>query len=86
MTQHDFDQDEEQMYAPHDSIQPIVHSLGLSHSPTTLAVLGIALAKSLGYSPFIGGIAGAVLGGVILVIIDQTQSSARLPHRQYAAH
>ncbi len=47
---------------------------GLSNAPTTLAVLGIALSKSLGISPFIGGIAGAVLGGVIIVIADQTTS------------
>ena len=84
MTQHDFDQ-EETNDAPYDSIKPIVQHLGLSHSPTTLALLGIALAKSLGYSPFIGGIAGAVLGGIILVIAEQTHSAARPPLRKYAA-
>ena len=77
----DFDQEEES-YPQREALRPIVQGLGLTNSPTTLAVLGIALAKSLGYSPFIGGIAGAILGGVILVIADQTQSSPRPPFRK----
>lgn len=78
MPSYDFDQ-EEPIYSARETIKPIIQGLGLANSPTTLAVLGMSLAKSLGYSPFIGGIAGAVLGGVILVIADQTQSAHRPP-------
>ena len=71
-----FDQ-EEDLFTQREAVKPIIQGFGLSNSPTTLAVLGMSLAKSLGYSPFIGGVAGAMLGGVILVIADQTQSSSR---------
>ncbi len=47
----------------------------IASTPTTLAVLGISLAKSMGFSPLIGGVAGAALGGVILVLVDQTRLS-----------
>ncbi|NUF83076.1 hypothetical protein [Acinetobacter seifertii] len=53
--------------------QPL--QLSLASAPTTLAVLGISLAKSMGFSPFIGGVAGAALGGVILVLADETRSN-----------
>jgi uncharacterized protein involved in exopolysaccharide biosynthesis len=38
-------------------------------------MLGMNLAKSMGFSPMLGGVAGAALGGVILVLADQTRSS-----------
>ena len=77
MPYRDFDQMEDAMFPQREPIKPMMQSLGLSNAPTTLAVLGMSLAKSLGYSPFIGGIAGAMLGGVILVIADQTQAACR---------
>nr|WP_254592236.1 hypothetical protein [Acinetobacter bouvetii] len=70
---------EDAMFPQREPIKPMMQSLGLSNAPTTLAVLGMSLAKSLGYSPFIGGVAGAMLGGVILVIAEQTQASSRPP-------
>lgn len=79
MPYRDFDQMEDGMFPQREPIKPMVQGLGLSNAPTTLAVLGMSLAKSLGYSPFIGGVAGAMLGGVILVIADQTQASYRPP-------
>ena len=79
MPYRDFDQMEDGMFPQREPIKPKMQSLGLSNAPTTLAVLGMSLAKSLGYSPFIGGVAGAMLGGVILVIADQTQTSCRPP-------
>ena len=79
MPYRDFDQMEDAMFPQREPIKPVMQSLGLSNAPTTLAVLGMSLAKSLGYSPFIGGIAGAMLGGVILVIADQTQVACRPP-------
>ncbi|RZJ22396.1 MAG: hypothetical protein EON51_07840 [Acinetobacter sp.] len=82
MPYRDFDQVEDAMFPQREPLKPMVQNLGLSNSPTTLAVLGMSLAKSLGYSPFIGGIAGAMLGGVILVIAEQTQSSHRPPFRK----
>lgn len=82
MPYRDFDQIEDAMFPQREPLKPIVQSLGLSNSPTTLAVLGMSLAKSLGYSPFIGGVAGAMLGGVILVIAEQTHSSNRPPFRK----
>jgi len=75
----DFDQDEDLMFTRSEAVKPMIQNLGLSNSPTTLAVLGMSLAKSLGYSPFIGGVAGAMLGGVILVIADQTRVPVRPP-------
>ena len=79
MPYRDFDQMEDAMFPQREPIKPMMQSLGLSNAPTTLAVLGMSLAKSLGYSPFIGGIAGAMLGGVILVIADQTRAPVRPP-------
>ncbi|WP_426978938.1 hypothetical protein ACNFX6_01055 [Acinetobacter johnsonii] len=70
---------EDAMFPQREPIKPMMQSLGLSNAPTTLAVLGMSLAKSLGYSPLIGGIAGAMLGGVILVIADQTRAPVRPP-------
>jgi len=65
---------EEEIYNPRFSeAQPL--QLSLASAPTTLAVLGMSLAKSMGFSPLIGGVAGAALGGVILVLADQTRSS-----------
>jgi hypothetical protein len=65
---------EEEIYNPRfREAQPL--QLSLASAPTTLAVLGMSLAKSMGFSPLIGGIAGAALGGVILVLADQTRSS-----------
>ena len=65
---------EEEIYNPRfreaQSLQ-----LSLASAPTTLAVLGMSLAKSMGFSPLIGGVAGAALGGVILVLADQTRSN-----------
>ena len=79
MPYRDFDQMEDSTFSQHEPLKPVLQEWGLRNSPTTLAVLGMSLAKSLGYSPFIGGIAGAMLGGVILVIADQTQASCRPP-------
>ena len=79
MPYRDFDQMEDGMFPQREPIKPMVQGLGLSNAPTTVAVLGMSLAKSLGYSPFIGGVAGAMLGGVILVIADQTQAACRPP-------
>jgi hypothetical protein len=56
MPYRDFDQMEDAMFPQREPIKPMVQSLGLSNAPTTLAVLGMSLAKSLGYSPFIGGL------------------------------
>ncbi|OTG86884.1 hypothetical protein [Acinetobacter sp. ANC 3813] len=78
MPYRDFDQ-EEGLFTQPEAAKPIIQGFGLNNSPTTLAMLGMSLAKSLGYSPFIGGVAGAMLGGVILAIADQTQSSSRPP-------
>jgi hypothetical protein len=55
MPYRDFDQMEDGMFPQREPIKPMVQGLGLSNAPTTLAVLGMSLAKSLGYSPFIGG-------------------------------
>lgn len=79
MPYRNFDQEEEGMFPQRESTKPMIQGLGLSNSPTTLAILGMSLARSLGYSPFIGGIAGAMLGGVILVIAEQTPNNARPP-------
>ena len=80
MPYRDFDQEEEDMFPQREpSVKPLVQGLGLNNSPTTLAMLGMSLAKSLGYSPFIGGVAGAMLGGVILVIAEQTPNNSRPP-------
>ncbi len=79
MPYRDFDQIEDTMFPQREPLKPMMPSLGLSNSPTTLAFLGMSLAKSLGYSPFIGGVAGAMLGGVILVIAEQTQTPSRPP-------
>lgn len=79
MPYRDFDQMEDSTFSQYEPLKPVLQEWGLRNSPTTLAVLGMSLAKSLGYSPFIGGIAGAMLGGVILVIADQTQASYRPP-------
>ncbi len=75
MTHSDFDHEEDLMFTQREAVKPIIQGLSLSNSPTALAVLGISLAKSLGYPPLIGGVAGAALGGVILAIADQAQSS-----------
>lgn len=65
---------EEEIYNPRfREAQPL--QLSLASAPTTLAVLGMSLAKSMGFSPWIGGVAGAALGGVILVLADQTRSN-----------
>ncbi|ENW97787.1 hypothetical protein IC789_02900 [Acinetobacter seifertii] len=65
---------EEEIYNPRfREAQPL--QLSLASAPTTLAVLGMSLAKSMGFSPLIGGVAGAALGGVILVLADQTRSN-----------
>ena len=65
---------EEEPYSPRfRETQPL--QLSLASAPTTLAVLGMSLAKSMGFSPMLGGVAGAALGGVILVLADQTRSS-----------
>ena len=48
---------------------------GLANTPTTLTVLGLSLAKSMGFSPMLGGIAGAVIGGVIIVLVDKASST-----------
>ena len=83
MPYRDFDQEEEDRFPQREpSVKPLVQGLGLNNSPTTLAMLGMSLAKSLGYSPFIGGVAGAMLGGVIMVIADQTQQPYRPPYRK----
>ena len=42
-------------------------------SPNNLAQLGLYVSRSLGYSPWIGAIAGAAIGGVVLAIIDHQQ-------------
>ncbi|ENX38308.1 hypothetical protein [Acinetobacter sp. NIPH 2100] len=66
-------ENEEDTYSPRfREAQPL--QLSLASAPTTLAVLGMSLAKSMGFSPLIGGVAGAALGGVILVLADQTRS------------
>ncbi|ENU22886.1 hypothetical protein F993_02796 [Acinetobacter proteolyticus] len=65
---------EEEIYNPRfREAQPL--QLSLASAPTNLAVLGMSLAKSMGFSPLIGGVAGAALGGVILVLADQTRSN-----------
>ncbi|MFW1817453.1 hypothetical protein ACG9X6_22830 [Acinetobacter guillouiae] len=79
MPYRDFDQEEEGIFPQRGTMKPMMQGLGLTNSPTTLALLGMSLARSLGYSPFIGGIAGAMLGGVILVIAEQTPNNARPP-------
>ncbi len=79
MPYRDFDQMEDSNFSQYEPLKPALQEWGLRNSPTTLAVLGMSLAKSLGYSPLIGGIAGAMLGGVILVIADLTQASYRSP-------
>lgn len=67
-------ENEEDIYSPRfREEQPL--QLSLASAPTTLAVLGMSLAKSMGFSPLIGGVAGAALGGVILVLADQTRSN-----------
>ncbi|MFW1839259.1 hypothetical protein ACG9XS_11975 [Acinetobacter gyllenbergii] len=67
---------EEEIYNPRfREAQPL--QLSLASAPTNLAVLGMSLAKSMGFSPLIGGVAGAALGGVILVLADQTRSNIR---------
>ncbi|MHA3105224.1 hypothetical protein [Acinetobacter sp. ANC 3791] len=43
-------------------------------SPNTLAQVGIALSRSLGCSPWIGAIAGAAIGGAVLVMLDSQQA------------
>ncbi|MCH7355916.1 hypothetical protein MMP61_10120 [Acinetobacter sp. NIPH 1958] len=65
---------EEEIYNPRFR-EPQPLQLSLASAPTTLAVLGMSLAKSMGFSPLIGGVAGAALGGVILVLADQTRSN-----------
>ena len=67
-------ENEEDIYSPRFR-EPQPLQLSLASAPTTLAVLGMSLAKSMGFSPFIGGVAGAALGGVILVLADQTRSN-----------
>ena len=65
---------EEEIYNPRfREAQPL--QLSLASAPTNLPVLGMSLAKSMGFSPLIGGVAGAALGGVILVLADQTRSN-----------
>jgi len=44
---------------------------GLANTPTTLTVLGLSLAKSMGFSPMLG----AVIGGVIIVLVDKASST-----------
>ncbi|MDF2416180.1 hypothetical protein GWP85_01475 [Acinetobacter beijerinckii] len=65
---------EEEPYSPRFR-EPQPPQLSLASAPTTLALLGMNLAKSIGFSPMLGGVAGAALGGVILVLADQTRSS-----------
>ena len=65
---------EEEIYNPRFR-EPQPLQLSLASAPTTLAVLGMSLAKSMGFSRLIGGVAGAALGGVILVLADQTRSN-----------
>lgn len=65
---------EEEPYSPRFR-EPQTPQLSLASAPTTLAILGMNLAKSMGFSPMLGGVAGAALGGVILVLADQTRSS-----------
>ena len=64
----------EEPYSPRFR-EPQAPQLSLASAPTTLAILGMNLAKSMGFSPMLGGVAGAALGGVILVLADQTRSS-----------
>lgn len=66
--------DEEQEYGPRFGEVPKPSPYGLSNAPTTLALLGISLAKSMGFSVMWGGVAGAALGGVIMVLADQTHA------------
>ena len=42
-------------------------------SPNNLAMLGVYVSRSLGYSPWVGAVAGAAIGGVVLAIIDHQQ-------------
>jgi hypothetical protein len=65
---------EEEPYSPRFR-EPQPCNSAFASAPTTLAVLGMNLAKSMGFSPMLGGVAGAALGGVILVLADQTRSS-----------
>ena len=69
-----FDVEEENEYGPRFRDVPKPMSYGLSNTPTTLALLGISLAKSMGFSVMWGGVAGAALGGVIMVLADQTHA------------
>ncbi|MEG2567867.1 MAG: hypothetical protein RSA84_16835 [Acinetobacter sp.] len=69
---------EEEPYSPRfHTPQPL--QLSLASAPTTLAVLGMSIAKSMGFSVLLGGVAGAALGGVILVLADQTRSNSHPP-------
>ena len=65
---------EEEPFSPRYR-EPQALQLSLASAPTTLAVLGMNLAKSMGFPAMFGGVAGAALGGVILVLADQTRSS-----------
>ena len=69
-----FDVEEENEYSPRFRDVPKTMSYGLSNAPTTLALLGISLAKTMGFSVMWGGVAGAALGGVIMVLADQTHA------------
>lgn len=60
---------EEEPYSPRFR-KPQPPQLSLASAPTTLVILGMNLAKSMGFSPMLGGIAGAALGGVILLLAD----------------
>ena len=82
MAHSDFNHEEDLMFAQREAVKPILQGLGLSNSPTALAILGMSLAKSLGYPPLIGSVAGAALGGVILALAGQAQPSVRPPFRK----
>ncbi|WP_171265976.1 hypothetical protein [Acinetobacter sp. LoGeW2-3] len=43
-------------------------------SPATMAALGASVSKSLNVPPIIGAIAGAVIGGVFMFVLDEPES------------
>lgn len=52
-------------------------------SPTALAALGVSVSKSLNIPPIAGALAGVVIGGIWMLLVDDEQQAQPRSHIVY---
>lgn len=45
-------------------------------SPATMAALGASLSKSINIPPFLGALVGAIIGGVFMILTDESDKAS----------